>query len=187
MDHAHGDGEVVSAVCGADAQSGTQEGAQFGGSSHDPSEPGFSVKWLMHSDPPWPNGKQSTYDAFIIEVGVRKDHDGGLRSYKRLQGTQDWEMAQSLGPTGGMEEGSWALLAESARTEMMLQIIVNLSNDAEFKEKLTEAETAPEEIIEKLAADTLQQIGRGLEKMVAELAREAVEQVRDGLRNQNPG
>ena len=86
-----------------------------------------------------------------------------------------------------MEEGSWALLTESARTEMMLQIIVDLSNDPEFKEKLTGAETAPEEMIEKLAANTLQLMAQALEKMVPELAREAVEQVRDGLRRENTG
>jgi hypothetical protein len=84
-----------------------------------------------------------------------------------------------------MEEGSWALLTESARTEIMLQIIVNLSNDAEFKQKLTRAEAAPEEMIEKLAVGALQQMTRAIEKMVPELAREAVEQVRDGLRSEN--
>lgn len=93
-------------------------------------------------------------------------------------------MTQTLGPGGGLEEGSLALLTESARTEMMLQMIVNISNEPEFKEKLVGAETAPQDLIEKLTANTLKQMNQALEKMAPDLAREAVEQVWNGLRRE---
>lgn len=141
----------------------------------------------MISEPLWPNGQHENYDAFVIEVGVRRDHDGKLQSYKRLRSDADWETTQKLGPGGGLEEGSWALLTEAARTEAMLQLLVKLSNDPEFKRKITAAESAPEDLIEKLAADTLEITHRVLKEIVSDVARETIQQVRDGLRRQQDG
>lgn len=141
----------------------------------------------MHPEQRWANGQHPTYDAFVIEVGVRRDHDGTVQSYKKLRSESDFETAQKLGPGGGLEEGSWALLTEGVRTETMLQLLVKLSNDPEFKKNLMAAENAPEDLIEKLAADTLEVTQRVLKEIVPGLAREAIEQVRDGLRSQQDG
>jgi len=135
----------------------------------------------MQTQPLWPKGKHPTYDAFVIEVGVRKDHGGEWRSYRRLQDAQDATVAESLGPSRGMEEGSWALLTESVRTEAMLQLLVKLSNEPELHAKLSSADKAPEELIEKLSEVTLKQLKLSLDKMVAGLVRETIEQVHDGL------
>jgi len=138
----------------------------------------------MLIDPLWPKGKQPTYDAFVIEVGVRKDHAGGWKSYRRLQDAQDAAVVETMGPSRGLEEGSWALLTECVRTEAMLQLLVKLSNEPELQRKIADAEKAPEELIEKLSEGTLKQLELSLRKIVPGLVRETVNQVHDGLRNQ---
>lgn len=135
----------------------------------------------MLTKPLWPKGKHPSYDAFVIEVGVRRDHDGPWRSYRRLQTEQDATVAESLGPSRGMEEGSWALLTETVRTEAMLQFLVKLSNEPELLSKLRSAGKAPENLIEKLAEVTLKQLRLTLDKTVPGLVRETVEQVCDEL------
>ena len=135
----------------------------------------------MQTQPLWPKGKHPSYDAFVIEVGVRKDHEGEWRSYRRLQDAQDATVAETLGPSRGMEEGSWALLTETVRAEAMLQLLVKLSNEPELQAKMSSAEKAPEELIEKLSEATLKQLKLSLDKMVAGLVRETIEQVHDGI------
>lgn len=90
-------------------------------------------------------------------------------------------MAETLGPSRGMEEGSWALLTETVRAEAMLQLLVKLSNEPELQAKMSSAEKAPEELIEKLSEATLKQLKLSLDKMVAGLVRETIEQVHDGI------
>jgi len=138
----------------------------------------------MLTDPLWPKGKQPTYDAFVIEVGVRKDHDGGTKSYRRLQDAQDAQVVEGMLPSRGLEEGSFALLSETVRTEAMLQVLVKISNEPELQKKMAAAEKAPEELIEKLSELTLKQLTLGLEKIVPGLVRETIEQVHYGLRRE---
>jgi hypothetical protein len=87
-------------------------------------------------------------------------------------------------PSGGLAEGSWALLTEAVRTEALLQLILKVSNDVEFKEKMESAKGVPEDLIRNLSKSTLKQIQRGLEELTIPLAREAITAVQDGLRNQ---
>jgi len=141
----------------------------------------------MPIEPQWPKGKQSTYDAFVIEVGVRKDHTGEWRSYRRLQGAQDFTVAEKMGPSGGMEEATFALLFETVRSEAMLQLLVMLSSDPNLQGKIISAQNAPEELIEKLCAVTLKQLKLSLDKVIPGIVREAVEQVHDELRNETSG
>lgn len=133
----------------------------------------------------WPKGKHPTYDAFVIEVGVRKDHDGTQRSYRKLQDAQDVKVIEGMLPSRGLEEGSFALLSETVRTEGMLQLLVKISNEPELQQKLAKAEKAPQELIEKLSEVTLKQLTLSLEKIVPGLVQETVEQVHDGLRRQS--
>ena len=133
----------------------------------------------------WSKGIHSEYTAFVMEIHVRKDQETGtLQSFRRLQDTTDVKAAESLGPTGGIPEGSWALLTESVRSEAMLQLLRKLSNDPKFKGKLEDAEGSPEDLVENLSKSTLQQVQRGLEELVLPLAREAITAVQNGLRNQ---
>lgn len=138
----------------------------------------------MLTEPLWPKGKHPTYDAFVIEVGVRKDHQGGWRSYRRLQDAQDAAVVENMGPSRGLEEGSYALLTETVRTEAMLQLLVKISNEPELQQELAAAETAPTELIEKLSEVTLKQLKLSLEKIVPGLVQETVANVHHGLRSQ---
>jgi len=134
---------------------------------------------------PWTKGTHPDYSAFVIEVHVRKDAEtGALRSLHRLQDEQDVEVTATLTPSGGMAEGSWALLTEAIRAEALLQLLLKLSNDAEFKEKMESAEEVPEDFIENLSKSALQQVQRGLNELASPLAHEAISAVHDGLRNQ---
>lgn len=136
----------------------------------------------MSTEPLWPKGKHSTYDAFVVEVGIRKDHAGEWRSYRRLQGAQDQTVAEKMGPSRGMEEGSWALLTETIRTEAMLQVLVKLSNEPELQQKLADAPEAPEELIENFCESTVKQIKLTLDEIAPGLVRETIQQLHDGLR-----
>jgi hypothetical protein len=133
---------------------------------------------------PWGKGVHRDYTAFVMEVHVRKDTAGNLTSYRCLQGAEDYEAAAHMGGSHGMSEGSWALLTEAARAELLLQLLVKISNDAEFTEKLTARGKIDEGLFRSLSKDTLAQIVKGLDELLPHLAREAVETVKDGLRHQ---
>ena len=133
----------------------------------------------------WVKGKHDDYVAFVLEVHVRKDDNGALRTRSGLQDSADRAIAEGIGNNGGMEEGAWALLTEAARAEIMLQILVKLSNDMEFKENIEGDAALDDELIEKLSKDTLEQLHQELRTVVPALVRETVHVVRDGLRNQN--
>lgn len=139
----------------------------------------------MLTDPLWPKGKNPTYDAFVVEVGVRRDHKGGIRSYRRLQSADDASVVESMGPSRGMEEASFALLTETTRTEAMLQVLAKLSNEPEYLRKIAAADSAPEDLIEKISDAVRNQVTMTLDKIVEGLARETVEQVHHGLRYEN--
>lgn len=139
----------------------------------------------MSEPVPWSKGIHPTYSAFVLEIHIRKDEKGDIRTGRRLQDVQDEAVTNSMGTTGGMEEGAWALLAEAVRTEATLQLVVKLSNDPEFKEKIESKDVNLDELIGNLSKDTLEQVQRSLDALVPALARETLHLVRDGLRNKN--
>jgi len=139
----------------------------------------------MLTDPLWPKGKNPTYNAFVVEVGIRRDHKGGVRSYRRLQDADDASVVEDMGPSRGMEEASFGLLTEATRTEAMLQVLAKLSNEPEYLKEIASAESAPEDLIEKISDMVRSQVTLTLDKIVEGLARETVEQVHHGLRHEN--
>lgn len=132
---------------------------------------------------PWKKGVHPDHTAFVMEVHVRRDKDGQVSSYRCLQGPEDQAATEKMEGSHGMAEGSWALLTEAARSEIMLQLLVKLSNDPEFKEKMASTGEIDEGLLRSLSKDTLEQMQKGLDELLPHLAREAVETVRDGLRN----
>lgn len=139
----------------------------------------------MPEPAPWTKGVHPGYSAFVVEVHVRKDESGDLRSFRRLQDERDEHTLEKMSPTGGLMEGSWALLTEALRAEAMLQLLVKISNDAEFKAKMEAGDADVDDLIENLSNDTLEQVKRGLDELVPRVAREAIHRVRDGLRNED--
>ena len=134
---------------------------------------------------PWPKGFHPDYTAFVMEVHVRKDKGGTVRSWRSLQSPEDHQAAEQMPGSHGMVEGSWALLQEAARAEVLLLLLVKLSNDSEFKRKLTSGTEIDEALLRSLSKDTLEQMKKGLGELLLPLTREAAETVRDGLGNQN--
>jgi len=132
----------------------------------------------------WTRGVHSDHTTFVMEVYVRRDKGGKVSSYRALQSPEDHQVAQTMEGSHGMVEGSWALLTEAARAELMLQLLVKLSNDPEFKEKLLSGDKIDEGLLGSLSKDTLQQMTKGLEELLPHLAREAAETVKHGLRNE---
>jgi hypothetical protein len=131
----------------------------------------------------WNKGQHPDHDLFVIEVLVRKEHTGTLACRRRLQSELDERVASSF-PSGGLAEGGWALITEAARTEATLQLLVKLSNDPFFQEKLLEGTELSEELIEKITRDTSDLIQRELREILPQVTREVATTIRDGLRSQ---
>jgi hypothetical protein len=131
----------------------------------------------------WHKGKHPDHVLFVIEVYVRKDHRGQLSCRRCLQSAEDERVAEGL-PSGGMVEGGWALLTEAVRTEATLQLLVKLSNDPFFQEKLLEGEDVSEEFLETLARETDSLLQRELREILPQVAREVTRTIRDGIRSQ---
>lgn len=131
---------------------------------------------------PWVKGRHQDYTAFVIEVHVHQDRTGNLRSFHCLQGTEDEVAASTLpGSSGGMEEGALALLTEAGRAESLLQVLVKLTNEPEFQQKLLSDGEVDPGLIENLTKGTMDQIHRELCEILPHIVRETVIKVRDGL------
>jgi hypothetical protein len=139
----------------------------------------------MPDPAPWPKGSHPDYEAFVVEVHIRKDRNGALRSVRRLQDEVDEKTALSMGHTGGMTEGATALLTEAARTEAMLQSLVTLHNDKTFRDRvLREDEDQQQHLIDVLKRDTLQMLQASLDQLLPDICTETLEQLRHGLKSQ---
>lgn len=134
---------------------------------------------------PWTKGEHPEYAAFVIEVHVRKDRAGRVQSFRQLQDERDERVAASMGRTGGMEEGFWALLVESVRAEAMLQVLVQLSNEPDFKKKLTSPEGVSPELIERSTTATMAVLRKVLDQVGPALVEEALRTVSHGLRREH--
>lgn len=135
------------------------------------------------TDADWLKGHHADHDVFVIEVLVRKDRFGQLASHGRLQSEEDRKVAETL-PSGGMVEGGWALLTEAVRTEMTLQLLVRLSNDPSFREKLLEGDSPSEEILNMLERDATNLVNRELREILPSVARAVTGALRNGLRDE---
>ena len=133
---------------------------------------------------PWLKGAGNEYTAFVIEVHICRDAGGHVHSARKLQDEKDEEAVQSLGNAGGMEEGAFGLCVEALRQEAMLQVLVQVSNDEEFKSRLLTEDELPPDLLEKAAEDTLKLMWATMSRVGPSVVRETLEQIRDGLRNE---
>lgn len=139
--------------------------------------------WAMSA--PWTKGVHHDHTAFVMEVHVRKDDNGNLTSYRCLQDAEDHQIVEKMEGSHGMSEGSWALLTEATRAELLLQLLVKMSNDSEFKRKLASDPDIDENLLRNLSNATLEQMKKGLDELLPHLTREALEAVGNELRHQN--
>jgi hypothetical protein len=130
---------------------------------------------------PWLKGEGDKYTAFVIEVHICRDAGGHVHSARKLQDEKDEETVQSLGNAGGMEEGAFGLSVEALRQEAMLQVLVQVSNSEEFKDKLLSGAEIPPDLLEKVSEDTLKLMWATMSRVGPSIVRETLENVRDGL------
>lgn len=78
---------------------------------------------------PWKKGIFSNYRGFVIEIHVRVEEDGTLRSLKTLQDAKDIEVAESIGRSHGLAEASLALFVEYLRQECTVQLLSEISSN----------------------------------------------------------
>lgn len=133
---------------------------------------------------PWTKGINTNYTAFVIEVHVCKDELGNVHSARKLQDELDESTVQTLGNAGGMEEGSFGLLVEATRQEAMLQVLIKLSNDPEFKVKLLNQTNIADDLLAQVTDDTLKLMWASLHRIGASIVRETLEQVQHGSQKQ---
>lgn len=142
------------------------------------------VSWDVTNSPlPWSKGRHPDYDAFVIEIHVRKGHDGSLQSFRILQDQGDESVAQDFGPSGGLEEGALALLTEAAKAEIMLQTLVRMSNDPDFQEKLKTGNFAGD-FLQKNVVQAVQHLSHVLDRVVPSLVEETMRSVADEIRKE---
>lgn len=134
---------------------------------------------------PWTKGAHPDYTAFVIEVHVCRDAEGNVHSARKLQDEEDEGAVQTLGDSQGMEEGSFGLLIEAARQETMLQALIKVSNDEEFKENLLSETEITDDLREQVTQDTLKLLWATLSRVGPSIVRETLDQVKDGLRAQS--
>ena len=132
---------------------------------------------------PWSKGKHEDYSAFVVEVYVRKDRAGKIHSVRALQDETDHATTREMEGSHGMAEASWALLMESVRAELMLQILVRLTKDPDYQQKLLVGEHE-EELAQEMRESLIAHMHRGLEEVVPPLTKEALESVRTGFQKQ---
>jgi hypothetical protein len=136
----------------------------------------------MPADPPWPKGSHSDFSAFVIEVHVRRDQTGALRSSRNLQDNLDEDTAMNMAPSGGLTEGATALLIEAAKTEAMLQALVVLSHDKTFRDRLLSgSEEQKQQLIQNLIRDSSSVMKDSLDRFLPQLCEETIKQITDGI------
>lgn len=127
---------------------------------------------------PWKKGHQESYSCFVVEVEVAVDLNGVPYSTHKLQDNRDMKTCSTL-KAGGMEATSHAFLTEFVRKEAFYQVLVKLSNDPDFKEKLlfgTEDELA--QIEGDITSAMMGFVREAVQALAPDAAREALALVR---------
>jgi hypothetical protein len=122
---------------------------------------------------PWIKGVQPDYRAFIIRVGVCQDNDTNVWSHSDLEDETDAHAAESL-PSHGVEQIAFGLLCEAIRREAYLQVLMRLTKDNDYLDKLAMA--TPESrkaIMQELQAATKGSLKNSVDRM-AEAACEEI-------------
>lgn len=129
--------------------------------------------------PPWKKGFHKDYTHFVIEVHVAKDEKNQVFSLHKLQHEQDEQTVQRM-PNQGMEETVFGLLTATLRQESLLETLILMSNDDEFKNQVF-----GEEDLEKLStrvSDAVQDVlAKAIAKQVKTAAEDTIKRIRDGF------
>lgn len=133
----------------------------------------------MPSPPyPWEKGQHKDYTAFVVEVEIAVDRFNVPWSNHRLQDQVDHDLTSQM-KSGGMEYVAHALVSEAVKREAILEILIKMSNDAEFQGRvLDDAPEAQEILVKEMAAAIIEVFRRAAGELAPEAARAALDMVR---------
>jgi len=127
---------------------------------------------------PWTKGKQAEYTCFVIEVEVAVDQHGVPWSNHALQSPEDMALTMEMDKSG-QEYVAHALLMEAVKREVLLEILLRLSNDAEFKGRILDsAREAQEELVSEVSTAMMRVVNRVVAEVAPDAARAALDMVR---------
>lgn len=116
-------------------------------------------------------------ESITVEVQIVKDARGRVSSSHDLSSDEDRTRVMSW-PTGGLAQVAFALLTEATHREAMLDIILKVSQDPEFGERLSRMSVAEREIeVGKLAEAMVLGMSRTVQRLSVEAIRAALEHV----------
>lgn len=127
---------------------------------------------------PWKKGKHESYSCFVIEVEVAVDQFGHMWSNHKLQSQDDHDLTREM-PSGGMEYVAHSLLCEMVKREAILEVLMRLGNDPEFKGRILDsAPEAQDRLLSDVTAAMLEVIQKATGQIGPEAARAALDMVR---------
>lgn len=124
---------------------------------------------------PWKKGIHSSYSGFVLEIHVRVDEDGTIRSFKSLQDARDVEVAESIGKSHGLAEAALALFVEGLRQECTVQLLAEISHDPEKSREILLQ--TPDRVITELERTVRGVIQAQVQAMLPSVARRVVHEV----------
>lgn len=128
---------------------------------------------------PWKKGQHADYTCFVVEVEIAVDSYGTSWSNHKLQSQDDHDLVSAM-KSGGMEHVAHALMSEAVKREAILEVLLKVSNDPEFQERVLDgALEAQEALVEQTSAAIIEMFRRVAHELAPEAARAALNMVRD--------
>lgn len=127
---------------------------------------------------PWLKGQHAEYTAFVVEVEIAVDQFGVPWSNHKLQDQTDYDLTSKM-KSGGMEHVAHALVSEAVKREALLEVLMKLSNNPEFQERIYDtAPEAQELLVKEASAAIIEVFKRAAGELAPAAARAALDMVR---------
>lgn len=130
---------------------------------------------------PWKKGFHKDYTHFVVEVHVAKDTQNQVFSMHKLQHEQDEQTVQRM-PNQGMEETVFGLLTATLRQESLLEALILMSSDEDFKREVLEGDDSNLESVCARVSDAVRDVlAKAIDKQAEMAAKDTVRRIRDGI------
>lgn len=116
-------------------------------------------------------------ESITVEVQIVKDARGRVSSSHDLSSDEDRSRVMAW-PTGGLAQVAFALLTEATHREALLDIILKVSQDPEFGERVSRMSVEERDVeIGKLADAMVIGMSRTVQRLSVDAVRAALEHV----------
>jgi len=123
---------------------------------------------------PWSKGTHEDHAVAVIEVLVCQSKPGAVFSAHTVQGPEDQAVLMTW-PSGGQRQVAHALLVEALRREAVVGLLVKMTKDPEYLERLQGMGADQEDAeLELLARAMLETAGKASHTIAKDIIREAV-------------